>query len=204
MKSPANTRFLLLKLTIASSAILLMQMPGVYAAGLSIHYGNAHHGISIGHHNKHGAVGQVTIDRHPSRHHSRQRSSNYSTPHHYQNKHYLYLACSAYFSPSYSQYNAHSSPVQHYYNKGHSRSYINSRYPNSYRSHSYYQQSSPRYNGKQYSSGDPWDALPQGQTHSALLEFRTEAQACPKAALPKIGYALAAAAAASGNLKQGV
>jgi hypothetical protein len=82
MKSSANTRFLLLKLTIASSAILLMQMPGVYPAGLSIHYGNAHNGISIDHHNKHGAVGQVTVNRHPSRHHSRQRSSNYTTVHH--------------------------------------------------------------------------------------------------------------------------
>ena len=79
MKIPANTRFLLLKLTIASSAILLMQMSSVYPAGLSIHYGNAHNGISIGHHNKHGAVGQVTVSREPSRHHSRQRLSNYTT-----------------------------------------------------------------------------------------------------------------------------
>ena len=205
MRNLTNTRNLLLGFAIAICAISLLQIPGVYAAGISIQYGNSHHGISVGHRSKHGAVGHITSKKHSRRHSSHHKSSNYNRRHHYRNNNYSYPAYYSYYSPSYSRYSRYSSfnsPSQYYYNRGYSGSYRSSSYPISYRGHSSYQQYDPRHYGNQYYSGDPWSALVQGQTHLALSQFGSEAQAYPQAGVPKIGYALAAAA--SGDLKQGV
>ena len=104
---------------------------------------------------------------------------------------------------SYPGYRSYSSPSQHYYNKGYTQPYLDSRFPNSYRNYSYYQQQTPRYNGNNINySVNAWESLAQGDARRALSQFWLEAQSYPKAGLPKIGYSLSAAA--SGDLKQGV
>jgi tetratricopeptide (TPR) repeat protein len=78
---------------------------------------------------------------------------------------------------------------------------------NSYGNNIYYQQLQTRQYNSHINypdnySDNAWETLAQGQAQIALRQFSKEAQAYPKAAVPKIGYALSAAIA--GDLKQGV
>jgi len=174
------------------SFICLFTSPAAIAAGISVQYGNGHHGISIGHHGSHGAVGNVKINRQSPHYHSNRHSSHYTRQQHYGIHYY-----------SYPGYRSYSSPSQHYYNKGYTRPYLDSRFPNSYRNYSYYQQLTPRYYGNNVNySVNAWESLAQGDPRRALSQFSLETQSYPKAGLPKIGYSLSAAA--SGDLKQGV
>ena len=179
-------------LWIVVSCICLFTSQAAIAAGISIQYGNGHHGISTGHHGSHGAVGNLKINRQSPHYHSNRNSSHYT--HQRQHNNYYY---------SFPRYRSYSSPRQHYYNKAYTQPYFNSRFPNSYRNYSYYQQPTPRYYGNNVNySVNAWESLAQGDPRRALSQFWVEAQSYPKAGLPKIGYALSSAA--SGDLKQAV
>ncbi len=189
----------LLKVYIVCGCAALFASPSVLASGLSIHYSNQGHGVGSGqhqsrgygsnpgHYQRYGAVGNVTIRRN-SHHHN---STNSRNPH-YRNHH-----------DSYSHYRSYTSPRTQFYIQQYAQPYLNSRFPNSYRSYGYDQQRQARQYVTGYSqSGDAWEALVQGRIRIALNQFSREAQSYPKAGVPKIGYALSAAA--SGKLDQGV
>ncbi|MFT7460533.1 MAG: hypothetical protein ACI909_003221 [Planctomycetota bacterium] len=134
---------------------------------------------------------------------SPRNSSHNNQKRFYNNNHHSYPGKYSYIFPSYGRNYFYSSTPQYYYNKGYTKPDFDSRFPNSYQSQSYYPQiQSQRYRDLQKSSVNAWELLLQGQTRIALKQFSNDAMIYPKSGLPKIGYALAAAA--SGDLKQGV
>jgi hypothetical protein len=191
MTHTADIRPALLAVSIICGCFGLFTSAVAEAGGLSIQYSNQGHGVGIGHHQSHGAVGNVRIKRHS--HH------NYSNNHQKHQKHKGH----SYRYNSYPRYRSYTSPSQRYYKRQYAQPYLDSRFPNSYRNYSYYQQTQPRYYGNNYSDAvNAWEILAQGQTRIALTQFGREAQSYPKAGMPKLGFALSSAA--SGDLNQGV
>lgn len=229
MIHPPKVRQLLSRFFIFSSCICMFTSPVATADGLSLRYAkksndshNGHHksqrrGVNgtqhnnqqsdknsaqhdyqrsdenSAQHNSHYAVGNVEVKQH-----SRSQHNPIS---HRQQQYYYNLY---YSNPRYRSYTSSS---QQYYSQQYTQPYRDSRFPNAYLNNSYYQQIQPlqydNYNNNPVNySVNAWEALAQGQVRVALKQFSSEARAYPKAAIPKIGYSLSAAA--SGDLKQGV
>ena len=149
MINTAKFRRLPVAALFVGSCICFFTSPAAFPAGISVQYGNGHRGISIGHSGSHGAVGNVKINRQSPHYHSNRHSSHYTHQRQYNNHYYSYPA-----------YRSNSSPRQHYYNKGYTQPYFNSRFPNSYRNYSYYQQLTPRNYGNNVNySVNAWESL---------------------------------------------
>ncbi len=179
---------------LVASCICLCTSPSLFAAGFSAQSKTRSHGQDTGHYNSstQGAMGNVEINRQSLRYYPHHHSSVNRYPH--QSNHRYY---------SYPRHHSYSSPRQHYYRNGYTQPYLDSRFPESYRNYSNYQQTGPRYYGySSIHSSNAWESLARGQTRTALSLFSREAQSFPKAGLPVIGYSLSAAT--SGDLKQGV
>lgn len=106
--------------------------------------------------------------------------AHYDSKYHYAKKHKRYK--SPYYGKQYYKYYSPKSAYHHsYYSKSKNYSYGYDNY-------------------KSYA--DPWTTLASGHYRAALKAFSYEAQSYPKAGIPKVGYALSAAA--SGDLATGV
>ena len=164
-----------------ATVILFLTSPLVMAAGgLSVHHGQSGHHAHLKHHGIQASVGNVQIRSHARRSYSYGR--NYKRRGHY----YAYPRNYYRSTPSYSSF---YSPAQRYHSRQNEHSY--------YRQHSnsYNSQYSSRRNDSQsnHYSGNAWSSLARGQTHQALKQFADEAQAHPKAGIPKLGFSISSA-----------
>jgi hypothetical protein len=104
---------------------------------------------------------------------------------------------------SHSLHPNHSSPAKRYYNQQYPQSYFDTRFPQTYLNQGYVSRSyAPAYTVSAYYSENSWDLLARGQIRLARNQFAADAETYPKAAIPKLGYALSSAA--SGKTHQSV
>jgi hypothetical protein len=129
----------------------------------------------------------INIGIEPNRHHY--SSSNSRNRYHDKKKN------------NYSPNRYYSSPSKKYYGQEYIPGQFDSRFPNSYRQPIYRPVLRNQGYRRNYNHTESaWEILAEGQTRLALRQFAIDAQAYPKAGLPKIGYALSSAA--SGKMKQ--
>jgi len=179
---------------LSGGADLFAQHYGHHGYGHHGHHGHhgfghrGHHGFGHRGHHGFGHRGHHGFGHHGGHHRYRHRYGHHGGHHGHHRYRPRYYSFSYRYRPHYYSYR----PRHHSGSHGHSGSTYggNSSHGGGTYGGSTYGGSS----GGTYASGDGWDLLAQGQPSQALNVFAQQAESNPRYGVPKVGYALAAAA----------